>query len=155
MCHLVGVLTASSLVLSYVYHVYYFDFRWEFFLAHGVRLARLILVFAWCFPSLVFGVKLVGLLENPTFSVSMICRFFGGAMDLARPVQDFVQAGWSHFVAFKWLLLLTRSRAPESGIGRCFVRTFFFVSTLVFIALWLPVAIPDFGCAWVAGASTG
>ena len=45
-----------ELCVSYVYHVYHFDFRWEFFLAPRVRLARLILIFAWCLPSLAFGV---------------------------------------------------------------------------------------------------
>ena len=45
-----------ELCVSCVYHVHRFDFWWELFLAPGVRLARLILLFAWCFPSLVFGV---------------------------------------------------------------------------------------------------
>ena len=76
-------------------------------------------------------------------------------MNLAQSVQDFVQAGWSLFAVFKWLLLLTGSRAPESGVDRRLVRTFFLVSTLVFITPWLPVAIPYFGCAGVAGAFTG
>ena len=76
-------------------------------------------------------------------------------MNLAQSIQDFVQAGRSLFASFKWLLLLTGSRAPESGIDRRVVRTFFLVLTLVFIASWLPVDIPDFGCARVAGASTG
>ena len=76
-------------------------------------------------------------------------------MNLAQPVQDFVQAERSLFAAFKWLLLLTGSRAPESDVDRCVVRTFFLVSTFVFIAPWLPVAIPDFGCVRVACASAG
>ena len=87
--------------------------------------------------------------------MSVVRRFVGGAMNLAQSVQDFVQAGRSLFAAFKWLLLLTGSRAPESGVDRCVVRTFFLVSMIVFIASCLPVAIPDFGCTWVAGASTG
>ena len=86
--------------------------------------------------------------------MSVVRRFFGGAMNLAQSVQDFVQAGRSLFAAFKWLLSLTGSRAPESGVDRRVVRTFFLVSTLVFIAPWLPVAIPNFGCARVAGAFT-
>ena len=76
-------------------------------------------------------------------------------MDLAQSVQDFIQAGRSLFAAFKWLLSLTGSRAPESGVDRRVVRTFFIVPTLVLIAPWLPVAISNFGCAWVIGASTG
>ena len=76
-------------------------------------------------------------------------------MNLAQSVQDFIQAGRSLLAAFKWLLLLTGSRAPESGVDHCVVRTFFLVSTFVFIAPWLPIAIPDFGCTWVAGAFTG
>ena len=75
-------------------------------------------------------------------------------MNLAQSVQDFVQAGRSLFAAFKWLLLLTGSRAPESGVDRRVVRTVFIVSTLVLIAPWLSVAIPNFRCAWVTGAST-
>ena len=87
--------------------------------------------------------------------MSVVRRFFGGAVNLAQSVQDFVQAGRSLFAAFKWLLLLTGSRAPEYGVDRCVVRTFLLVLTFIFIAPWLPVAIPDFGCNWVAGASTG
>ena len=76
-------------------------------------------------------------------------------MNLAQSVQDFVQAGRSLFAAFKWLLLLTGSRATESGVDRCVVRAVFLVLTFVFIALWLPVAIPYFGRAGVTGAFTG
>ena len=53
-------------------------------------LARLVLVFAWCILPLMFGVELAGLLEDPTFSMGMICRFIGGAMDLTYLVQNLV-----------------------------------------------------------------
>ena len=76
-------------------------------------------------------------------------------MNLAQSVQDFVQAGRSLFAAFKWLLLLTGSRAPVSGLERCVVRTLLLVFPFVFFAPRLPVAIPNFGCAWVAGVATG
>ena len=76
-------------------------------------------------------------------------------MNLAQSIQDFVQAGRPLFAAFKWLLSLIGSRAPESGVDRRVFRTFFIVSTLVFIASRLPIAVPDFGSAWVAGAATG
>ena len=56
----------------------------------SVLLERLVLVFAWCILPLVFDVELAGLLEDPTFSVGMICRFIGGAMDLTYLVQNFV-----------------------------------------------------------------
>ena len=42
--------------LQYVDHVHCFDLWWEFFLSPSVLLARLILVFTWCLPPLVFGV---------------------------------------------------------------------------------------------------
>ena len=76
-------------------------------------------------------------------------------MNLAQSVQDFIQARRSFFVAFKWLLSLTGSRAPESGVDRHVVRTIFIVRTLILVASWLPIAISNFGCAWVTGASTG
>ena len=53
-------------------------------------LARLVLVFAWCILPLVFGVDLVGLLEDPRFSVGMICRFVWGAVNLTELVKNFV-----------------------------------------------------------------
>ena len=76
-------------------------------------------------------------------------------MNLAQSVQDFVQAGRSLFAAFRWLLLLTGSIAPESGVDRCVVWAVIIVSTLAFIASWFSIAIPDFRYAWVAGATTG
>ncbi len=53
-------------------------------------LARLILVFAWCIPPLVFGVELARLVEDPTFSMGMICRFIRGAVDLTYFIQNLV-----------------------------------------------------------------
>ena len=87
--------------------------------------------------------------------MSVVRRFVGGAMNLAQSVQDSVQTGRSLFTTFKWLLLLVRSRAPYSGIDRCVVRALFFFLAFVFITPWLPIAIPYFGCAGVAGAFTG
>ena len=85
----------------------------------------------------------------------MICRFVGSALDLAQSIQEFIQAGRSLFAALKWLLSLTRSRAPESGVNHRILWAAIIVLTLVFVTSRLPVAIPNFGCAWVAGASTG
>ena len=53
-------------------------------------LARLALVFAWCILPLVFGVEFAGLLEDPTFSMGMICRFIGGPVGLTYLVQNLV-----------------------------------------------------------------
>ena len=50
---------------------------------------------------------------------------------------------------------MTGSRAPKSDVDRRVIWAVFIVLTLVFIASQLPVAIPDFGCAWVAGAAMG
>ena len=72
------------------------------------------------------GVELAGLLEDPTFSVGMICRFIGGAMDLAYLVQNFAQAGQFISGAFRGRLLLTWLRASESGV--------FFIPTLIIFA---------------------
>ena len=65
-------------------------------------------------------------------------------MDLAQSVQDFVQARWPLFTAFEWLLSLYGSRAPESGIDRCAVRTVV-IPTFVLSVPWLPIAVSDFG----------
>ena len=56
----------------------------------GALLARLVLVFAWCILPLTFSVELAGLLEDPAFSVGMICMFIRGAVDLTYLVQNFV-----------------------------------------------------------------
>ena len=48
-----------------------------------------------------------------------------------------------------------RVESPESGIYRRVVWAVFVASTLAFIASWFSIAIPDFGCAWVAGAAAG
>ena len=96
-----------------------------------------------------------GLLEDPALSVSVVCRFVGGAVNLAQSVQDSVQTRRSLFTAFKWLLLLIGSRAPESGVYHRVVWAVFVISTLAFIASWFSITIPDFRCAWVAGATAG
>ena len=76
--------------------------------------------------------------------MSVVRGFFGGAMNLAHSVQDFVQTGRSLFAAFKWLLLLTGSRAPESGVDRCVLGSCISVAALVFVASWFVVAISGF-----------
>ena len=56
-------------------------------------------------------------------------------------------AGRSISVALEKVFPLTGSRAPESGVYRRVVWDVFVVLTLVFIASWLPIAVPDFECA--------
>ena len=46
----------------------------------------------------------------------MVGWFFWGAMDLAWTIEYAVQAGWSLFVSFIWLLPLTGLGTTESGV---------------------------------------
>ena len=68
--------------VSCVNHIHCFDFWWELFLSPSVRLARLILIFTWRLPPLLLGIQFAGLFEKPTLSVGVVCRFFGGAVNL-------------------------------------------------------------------------
>ena len=79
----------------------------------------------------------------------MIGRLIGGAMNLARPIEYYVQTRWTIFVSFEWFLPLTRFRATESVID---CRVFVIVSMLVLVAPWLAIAVPGFRGALVAGA---
>ena len=57
-------------------------------LTHGVWLVNHSVVPIACRPpSLVFGIELAGLLEDPTTSVGMISWFIGVVVDLAGSVQ--------------------------------------------------------------------
>ena len=58
--------------VSDIDHVHYFNLRWKFLMSPRVRLVRSILAFALRFLPFVFGIELVVLLEDPTFSVGMI-----------------------------------------------------------------------------------
>ena len=71
--------------MSDINHVHCFDLRWKFLLSPRIWLARFVLVFALRSLPFVFGVELVGLLEDPTFFVGMISWFIEGAMNLAGP----------------------------------------------------------------------
>ena len=81
----------------------------------------------------------------------MIGRLVKGAMNLARPIEYFVQIRWTIFISFEWLLPLIGFRATESGVNRCVFSFFIVVSTLMFVASWPAIAIPSFGGARVAG----
>ena len=56
----------------------------------GALLVGFVVVLAWYVEPLVFGVEFAGLLEDPTFSMGMICGLPRGAVDLTYLVQDFV-----------------------------------------------------------------
>ena len=60
-------------------------------------------------------------------------------MNLARPIEYFVQAGWTIFVSFEWLLLLTGFRAAESGVDRRVFGIFIVASTLCLLRRGLPL----------------
>ena len=55
-----------------------------------VLLVGFVVVLAWYVEPLVFGVEFVGLLEDPTISMGMVCRLPGSTVDVAYLVQDFV-----------------------------------------------------------------
>ena len=93
-------------------------------------LARLVLVFAWCILPLMFGVELVGLLEDPTFSVGMICRFIRGAMDLKYLVQIFL--GWTVRLCCLWRAASAGlAESFKSGVYRRALRVVFFIPELI------------------------
>ena len=96
----------------------------------SVLLGRLVLVFTWCFLPLVYGVELVGLLEDPTFSVGVISGLARGTMYLTYLVQNFVEAGQFIPGAFRGRLL-TWPRAFESGVYCHALRAVFFIPAFV------------------------
>ena len=98
-----------------------------------VSLGRFVLVFTWCILPLVYGVKLAGLLEDPTFSVGMISRFTRGTMNLTYLVQNFIEAGQFIPGAFRGQLLLTWPRAFKSGVYCRALRAVLFIPAFVIV----------------------
>ena len=63
----------------------------ELLLTPGIRPASLFVIAITGRPlSLVFGIKLAGLFEDPTASVGVSGWFIGGAMNLVGPIQYLV-----------------------------------------------------------------
>ena len=81
----------------------------------------------------------------------MVGRLVGGAMNLARPIEYFVQIRWTLRIFLEWLLPLSGFGAAESGGNRRVFSLFIVVSTLMFVASWPAIAIPGYGGARVAG----
>ena len=74
-----------------VYNVDRFGLRRKLLLPSSVRLPGLfVIVLALCIEPLVFGIKSIGLFEDPTVSVGMVSRLTGSTVYLTYPVQDFV-----------------------------------------------------------------
>ena len=89
-----------------------------------------------------------------TTSVGMVGRLVRGAVNLARSIEYSVQARWTVFVSFEWLLPLTGLGATESSVDRRIFGIVIAASTLVFVASAPGVAVSDFGSARVAGTVT-
>ena len=71
-----------------IYHIHRFYLRGKLLLSPCVRLTKLlVLVVAWRPLSLMFGVKLADLFEDPTISVGVVGEFIRGAMNLAKPIK--------------------------------------------------------------------
>ena len=138
-----------------VYHVHCFHLGRKFLLPSCARRPGFLVVIAMQSLFLVFSIQLIGLFEYPTFSVGVVGRFIGGAMNLTRAIKYAVQTGRARIVSFECLFPLTRLRATESGIdGRVFgiIAT---IATLVFVASGLVVAVfglrdASFACSVIA-----
>ena len=92
---------------------------------------------------LVFGVYFTGLFEHPAVSISVVGWLVRGAMNLARALQYMVQTGRPLIVSLEWLLPLTGFRSAESGIDRRILGVVDVVLSLVSIAPWLAIIVPD------------
>ena len=74
----------------------------------------------------------------------MIGWFFSGAMYLARAIEYAVQAGRARIVSIKWPFPLPGLGATESSIVSCVLRVIDIISTFVFTASGLAIAISGF-----------
>ena len=103
-------------------------------MAPGVRLASCAVVFiAWWASPLVFGIKLVYLLKDPTVSVGMISWLIRVAVNLTRSVQYPVKGGLSVLFGLKWLLSLTGFRIVKSGVDRYVTQSFVVAATVMLV----------------------
>ena len=122
-----------------VYHVYRFHLGRKFLLSSFVRRPGLLLVVAIKPLFLVFGIQLAGLFEHPAFSVGVVGRFIGGAMNLARTIEYTVQAGRARIASFDRLFPLTGFRGTESGINCRVFGVVSIIATLCLLHCGLPL----------------
>ena len=97
------MLPILSWYIGGVDHIHHLDLRREGFLVCTVRPAGLLIILASGGFARVFGCELVSLFYHPKITVGVVGGLFGGAIDLAGPVQDCVQLGWAILVAFRRL----------------------------------------------------
>ena len=128
--------------IDHVHH-FYLGGGGGFLLPSSVWSPGLLVIIAMQPLVLVPGVYLAGLFEHPAISVSVIGWFIGGAMNLARAIEDAVQTGQSRIVSLERLLPLTGYGVTESGIDCCILRIVAIISALVSVALWLSVTVTN------------
>ena len=124
-----------------VYHIHHFHLGRKFLLSSCVRRSGLFVVITMQPLFLVFGIQLAGLFEHPAFSVGVVGRFIGGAVNLTRAIEYAVQNGRTRIVSFEWLFPMTGHRATESGIDCRVFGIVAIVATLMSVVSWLAVAI--------------
>ena len=127
---------------------------WELLWFSGALLVGFVVVLTWRVEPLVFGVELASLLENPTISVGMVRRLPGSTVYLTYLVQDFVSVRKLVPVILKGQFFMILPRAFESGVDCRAHRAVILDSALFLATAWFPVSISDFGCTWVAGATS-
>ena len=74
----------------------------------------------------------------------MIGWFIGGAVDFTWTIEYAVQTGQARIVSIKWPFPLPGLGATESSIVSCVLRVIDIISTFVFTASGLAIAISGF-----------
>ena len=110
-------------------------------MSSSVRTPGLLVIIAVQPLVLVFDIYFAGLFEHLAISVSVVCWFIRGAVNLARAIKYAVQAGQARIASFERLFPLTRFRATESGIDCRVFDVVAVVAALVSVATWPTVAI--------------
>ena len=108
-----------------------------------VRMLGLFVIVAVQPLVLVFGIYFAGLFKDPAVSVGVVGWLVRGALNLARALQYTVQTGRSLIVMLEWLLLLTGFGSAESGIDRRILGVVTVVPSLMSVAPWLAIIVPD------------